>query len=108
MKKLAALVAFCATVAFSQSTASQMAGTVTDPQGAAVPATEVKVVNVNTNQAFNTTTNERGEWVIPAVPPAQYTVSFSKPGFKSEIVKNVKVDAGIPATVDAKLQVGQT
>lgn len=35
-----------------------------------------------------------------------YTVTVSHPGFKTVTVENVKVDAGVPATVRVKLEVG--
>jgi hypothetical protein len=37
-----------------------------------------------------------------------YTVTVSAPGFKQAVVKGVKVDAGIPASVNATLEVGAT
>jgi hypothetical protein len=108
MTKLLVSAVICATLGFSQSTTTQMTGTVIDQQGAAVPEAAIEVVNIANNQTIKAVSNERGEWTIPSVPPATYRVTISKPGFKAEIVENVTVDAGVPQTVNATLQVGKT
>ncbi|MBL8229228.1 MAG: carboxypeptidase regulatory-like domain-containing protein [Bryobacterales bacterium] len=96
---------FCAT-ANSQITTSRLDGSVADPTGAAIIGAQVQARNVATGQTFTTQSNERGEWVIPAVPTATYRVTVSATGFKSSSVPDVKVDAGVPATVNLKLELG--
>ena len=97
----------CSVVAFSQGTTSRLDGTVSDPQGAVIVGAEIAVVNASTGQTFKATTDSRGEWVIPSVPSATYRVTVTKPGFKSTTFEGVKMDAGVPATVNAKLEIGQ-
>jgi hypothetical protein len=108
MNKFATLLLFVASVftAWSQVTTGRLEGTVTDPQGAAVPGAQVKVKNTETGQIFDTIADEKGLWNIPSVSAANYTVSVSHPGFKTTTVDNVKVEVGVPATVNAKLEVG--
>jgi hypothetical protein len=102
------LLAALATMAFGQGIISaRMDGAVTDPQGAAVAGAEILVVNVDTGQPFKTATNERGEWVIPSVPNGTYRVTVTMQGFKTMTVPSVKVDAGVPQTVNVKLELGQ-
>ena len=100
------LLAVFVVTAFSQVTTGRLEGTVTDPQGAAVPGAPVKVVNKETGQTFETAADEKGLWAVPSVSTATYTVTVNHPGFKTTTVENVKVDAGVPATVNAKLEVG--
>ncbi len=100
-----AIAAFAA-LALSQVTTGRLEGTVTDPQGAAVPGAQIKVANAQTGQILNTTTDERGFWAMPSMPTAIYSVTVSHPGFKTATVDNVKVDAGVPATVPTTLEVG--
>lgn len=95
----------CAVAAFSQ-TSGRIQGTVTDAQGGVIPGAEIKVVNKVTGQAFEALSNELGAWSFPSMPSATYTVSGSLPGFKTTTIDNVKVDAGVPATVNMKLEVG--
>jgi hypothetical protein len=83
-----------------------MQGTVTDSMGGVVPGAEVKVVNTDTGQNFDVLTNELGTWALPSMSTGTYTVAISLAGFKTVTIENVKVDAAVPATVNAKLEVG--
>ena len=108
MKKLLALMLVCATFAYPQGATSEMSGTVTDPQGATIPAAEVTVANPATGQVIKTASNEKGEWAVPALPPASYKVTITKTGFKTSNIDNVVMNAGVPASINAKLEIGQT
>jgi len=96
----------CVVSAFAQVTTSRLDGTVTDPQGASVVGAEIRVLNVNTGQSFANKTDERGYWVIPSMSTGMYRVSVSLQGFKTATVDNVKIDAGVPATVNTALELG--
>jgi hypothetical protein len=85
-----------------------MNGTIVDVQNAAVPAAEVTVTNVATGQVYKTTTSDRGEWALASMPAGDYKVTVTKPGFRTESVGSVRINADVPATVDVKLQVGAT
>jgi hypothetical protein len=100
---LLALVACAALLAQN----ARMDGTVTDPTGAAVPGAEVMVTNVATGQAFKTMTGDRGDWAIAGVSAATYRVSVSRAGFKVATLDSVEVNAGVPRSVNMKLEVGQ-
>jgi Carboxypeptidase regulatory-like domain len=101
--------AFCvfATLLYSQVSSSQMDGTVTDPTGAAVPAADVTVTNVATGALFKTVTNDRGEWALPSMSAAIYKVSVTKSGFKAGVASQVQMNAGVPATINIRLELGQ-
>jgi hypothetical protein len=81
-------------------------GTVTDSQGAAVAAAQVKVTNNQTGQSFALVTDEKGNWALPSMPSALYRIVVTRQGFKTATIENVKVDAGVPATVKTSLEVG--
>src|SRR5215468_5739560 len=106
MKKLLLLLACCAGLAFSQGTTALLSGTVIDPTGAAVPGASVSVTNLATDQGFKATTNERGEWALPSMAAAFYKVVVTKNGFKSGVAPSVEVNAGVPASVNIKLEIG--
>lgn len=93
-------------VAGAQVTSALLEGTVTDQQGAAVIGADVRVVNIQTGQSLTNSSNERGYWVLPSMPTGAYRVSVSLPGFKAATVENVKIDAGVPATVNVTLELG--
>ncbi len=108
MKKflpLAALLLFAA-LAFAQVNVTSVSGTVTDQTGAAVPGVAIQVINPSTGQKISTTSSEKGEYAVPALPAATYRVIFAKTGFKTETVENVALIVGVPGTLNAKLEVG--
>ena len=108
MRKLLALLALSACIALAQTaiTTAQMDGTVTDPQGALVVGAGV-IVTSDTGAGFKATTNERGVWAVPALPGGTYRVSVTMKGFRTTLIDHVVMESGIPATVNAKLEMGQ-
>ncbi|MEO8647584.1 MAG: TonB-dependent receptor, partial [Acidobacteriota bacterium] len=57
-------------------------------------------------QSFTVTTTENGTYRVPALANGLYTVTTTATGFKKALVSNVKVDVGVPSTVDVVLEVG--
>ena len=60
-----------------------------------------------TGQTIKTTTTDRGEWAVPTIPAATYRITVSKPGFKAGLLAGVELNAGVPGTVNIKLEIGQ-
>ena len=69
-------VALCA-----NAQSARVSGQVVDSSQAAVTGSEVTLRNVETDGHFRTVTNERGEFLLPPVPPGRYEISASAPGF---------------------------
>jgi len=92
--------------AMSQTTTSRLDGSVKDPAGAAIFGATVTLTNIQTNETVTTTTNEQGLFVFPQVRSGLYRVSAEAPGFRKMVVESVKVDVGIPTTVNFTLEVG--
>lgn len=108
MKKLAALLLVFAAIAYPQGATSLLSGTVTDPQGAVIPAADVTVTNTNTGLILKASSGEKGEWAIGSVPPSSYTVTVEKAGFKKATAPAITINAGVPATVNVRLEIGQS
>ncbi len=108
MRSLAAYLMLLAGTAtgFAQVTTSRLDGTVTDAQGATIAGADVQVINIAQNQTLNAKTDEKGYWALASMPAGLYRVTVTQKGFKTETIDNVKIDAGVPATVNATLQVG--
>src|SRR3954452_5844377 len=104
MRTFTVVALFCAGAVFSQVNTSRIDGVVTDPAGAAVPAAEITVINLATGQTVKTTTSDHGDWALPSMAAAEYKVTVAKPGFKSGLVPSVPVSAGVPATINIKLE----
>jgi len=91
---------------WAQSDTARLTGVVTDPSGAAIPGSQVEVVNEATGLQRTATANESGRYSVPNLPPGVYTVAVEAPGFKRSVTTGRKLDANLAATVDATLEVG--
>ena len=106
MYRILLLSLFLAATVWAQVTSGRLQGVVTDPNGAVVPGSRVTVTNVETGAAFSVNTTDRGTWAVPSLPTATYKVTVTASGFKATVVNEVKLDAGVPATVNVTLELG--
>jgi hypothetical protein len=90
---------------FAQATGS-LSGTATDASGALVQGASVIVKNTATNQERTAVTSEEGRWTIPALAVGTYSVTYQKEGFKKSVNENIAVEASVPLTIEAVLEVG--
>ena len=81
-------------------------GSVADPSGAAVSGAKVTANETATHIAHDTVTTSGGEFSFQDLPPGDYSVAVSAPGFQQTTVANVSVTAGNVYTVPVKLSVG--
>ncbi len=96
-------------VIWSQATSSAtVTGQASDQQGAALPGTEIKLIDNSTNQTQTTRTNDVGRYVFANVSPGNYTVTFTKEGFQAYRIPSQQVQIGTTVTLNASLQVGST
>jgi hypothetical protein len=108
MRSVLALILMSATLLLAQvTTTAPLDGAVVDPQGAAIVGAAVVVTNTSNGQTFKASTDERGHWVLPSMAGGNYRVTVSTAGFRTLSIDGVKLDTGVPATVTAKLEVGQ-
>src|SRR5579864_7704501 len=77
------LLLACATILSAQLNRGVIEGTVTDPQGAAVPGVEVTVTALATNVTNTTQTNSAGYYRAEALVPGTYRAHFAARGFAS-------------------------
>jgi carboxypeptidase family protein len=89
----------------NRSTA-EIVGTVTDPSGAVVPNTAVKVANTKTGTHTQVTTNNTGAFDVPLLDPGSYTVEFQAAGFQPVIRAGIDLQLDQTARVDVQLKVG--
>ena len=101
------LILFVASIAVAQApTTGRLTGTVKDPSGAIVPGAAIVAKNAQTGAEFRATANEVGVWAMPSVPSGSYTVSVNAHPFRTTTFKEIKVDTGATAPMDATLQIG--
>lgn len=101
-----ALLLFVGQVLVFAQTTGSIAGSVADANGAAVPNATVVVTGPG-GQEYTVTTNESGGYRIPSVSSGLYVVTTTAPNFKRSVVENVKVDVGLPSTVNVVLETGE-
>jgi hypothetical protein len=89
------------TSAQSRATAADLAGTVFDQSAAILPGATVTAQNADTNYTRSATTDERGHFLIPALPPGTYDVRAELAGFTSRTVEDVVLSLG--SLVDLRL-----
>jgi hypothetical protein len=101
------LFAVAAPSALAQAVTTRLDGTVKDPTGAIVPGAKITLTDVGTKIARTTTSNADGFFVFTDVIAGYYSLTAEMEGFKKAVVQNIKVDVGIPTTVNVTLEVGQ-
>lgn len=96
-----------ATRAYGQGGAtSAISGVVKDTAGGVIPGATVVVTSNATATKFETVTNTTGAFSVPALSAGVYTLTVSLTGFKGAVITDIRVQPGIPSTVNATLEVG--
>src|ERR1700719_89273 len=106
---LAGLIGTAAPVTLAQVSVStgSVSGTVTDPQGAAVPNAKVTISNKDTGTSQALQTNDSGTFTSGGLAPGSYVVRVEAKNFKTHQT-TLAVQVGQIATVNAKLEIGDS
>jgi len=91
--------------ALGQQFTGGIRGSVRDANGV-IPSVAVAVVNEETNVSRETVTNEVGEYNVPALPPATYTIRAVLQGYKTFERHGVRIATQQFVTLDLQLEVG--
>src|ERR1043166_9066102 len=93
---------------FAQTSANTGAimGTVTDTTGAVLPGVTVTVTGPSLQGSRTVTTDAKGEYIVPLLPPGSYRAEYSLSGLKSVVQQNIGVNATVTSKQDAKLSLG--
>lgn len=90
----------------AQVAGATLTGTISDPQGAAVPNAKVSVRNGATGITTDTTTNSAGVYNLVNLKPADYDVTVSVTGFNTATTK-VTLTVGAQQELSLTLKVGE-
>ncbi len=110
MRRTFALLVYAALAASFTMQAQQVTGgitgSVTDASGAAVGGAVVAIRNLDTNLALKAVTRTDGSYQVPDLQAGNYSVTFSKEGFKTENHPAILVQGDRTTTVNGKLELG--
>ena len=105
---LLALLASTNTAAWAQANSGTITGTLTDPNGGAIPDAKVTIHNTATGIDRDLTTNGAGLYTAPFLQPGPYEVTAAKAGFSTLVRKDLTLQVGQTLTLDLQLQVQAT
>ncbi|HYX29120.1 MAG TPA: carboxypeptidase regulatory-like domain-containing protein, partial [Pyrinomonadaceae bacterium] len=98
------LIGLCSSPALAQSqTTGRIIGTVKDPRGARILGAEVNIRNTSTAEERETKTNNQGDYTVSLLPPGNYRVRITSPGFAPAVFEAVRVVITETITVDAEM-----
>jgi hypothetical protein len=104
---LAALLSLSTIAAYAQgSSTASISGVVVDADRAVIPGADVVITNKATGETFAAVTSGQGVFSVPSLVTGTYTVAISLTGFKTVLIDDVVVNAGVPASVRATLELG--
>ncbi len=105
---LFALLCFSSLATPAQTVTGTITGTVVDPSTQVIAGAKVTLTNDRTSDARNTTTNESGNFLFPAVSPGTYSVKIEQTGFRSLQRQGFVLSANDRLSLgDLQLTVGQ-
>jgi hypothetical protein len=93
--------------AYAQGGGATLTGTVTDRSGAVIPKAQIAVKNAATGITRSSETNSAGFYTAPGLPPGNYAVSVTAPGFSTAVRTNITLTVGVQQVLDFTMQVGQ-
>ncbi|MGH9427022.1 MAG: carboxypeptidase regulatory-like domain-containing protein, partial [Terriglobia bacterium] len=104
---LSALAVALPALIWSQVITGTFVGNVRDSSGASIVGAKVTLLNQNTGIPFETLSNDRGEYVLPYLPPGTYRLSTEFSGFRTAVSLGNLLEANQTLRVDFKLQPGE-
>ena len=87
----------------SSITTGSLYGTVTDPDGGALPGATVQATNPETGFSRTAVTDASGFYRINLLPPGSYELRSDLTGFRSEVARDIPVTLGSTVRVDVTL-----
>jgi Carboxypeptidase regulatory-like domain len=96
-----------ANATFAQEVTAAIAGTVTDPSGAAVAGATVTAKSVERGTTSTAVTNDTGNYRIPLLPPGNYDLRVEKPGFQTALYPAFTLVLNQVAQINVEMKVGQ-
>jgi len=111
MAKSSALILFLLAAGLgglvAQTTAS-VEGVIYDPSGSAIVSAAVGLRELATGNQRMTRTDAHGWYAVPALTPGVYDMTVGADGFRTEVRRNLDLEAGRNARLDLHLSLGES
>jgi hypothetical protein len=91
---------------FGQAVFGNIVGTVTDPQGAAVPNAKVTITDPSKGVSYTVNTNATGNYSQTHLVVGMYEVRVELSGFETSVEQNVDVEVDAATQVNVQLKIG--
>ena len=92
---------------FGQGTVrATVQGVASDSSGAVEPGVAITLRNVDTGVTHTSATTSSGTYSFPYIDPGTYSISASKDGFQTVVIKHIIVTSASTVPVNVTLQVG--
>src|ERR1700694_3505156 len=85
---------------------AELSGLITDPSNLAVPGARVVVQSADTAATRTVSSNQQGEYSLPALLPGPYNITIEANGFKTVHQNGVVVEVEQRARLDFALTIG--
>ena len=90
---LCILIGFGAVSTWAQITQGSISISVTDQSGAVLPAADVVLQDLATNETRTAITGSAGSYTFAGLPTGNYRLTVTKPGFETQVFESVTVSA---------------
>ena len=98
---------FFVSLGISQTTSTEILGTITDSTGAVVPGAKITLLRVATGERRETASGPTGDYSFPLIEIGEYTVTAQLKGFKTQTRSGITLQLQQKARVDIELTVGE-
>ena len=103
------LVLICASpVTFAQSSFGQIAGSINDSTGAAIPEATIVITSADTQAKRTFKSDESGNYIVTNLPIGNYAIAVTAPGFRTAEQAGVTISADAKVTSNFAMQLGQS
>src|SRR5688572_24836951 len=103
---LLSMISVNTSITAAQSPNATLTGTVTDQNDAVVPGVNIAVISIAQGFQRSTVTDGDGAFVVPSLPPGNYTVRAEREGFTAAEVREVVLNVNDRVALKIQLKVG--
>jgi TonB family protein len=83
-----------------------LAGTVSDPMGAALNTAKITVTNLDTGATLKVASNDSGQYLASNIPAGRYSVRVELKYFKTVVIEKIELKPGEVGKADVRLEPG--